>query len=262
MWRSIAPTKSCSASSRRRRISVWAARIVSASRAWARAAELEALAREPLGVLDAARHLRPHDLPADGEVAVERLAQLGGERGEAAVGGAGLVHARGLEQVVDAPVVAERLELGLAELRREREQLLAQAQALVDVVDVHAARAWRDSSATTRPRGSPSRCGHRERLLAEPQRGAPAAPANCSRSTRRARSWTASRWSSAKRAERLLEQRDALVVDHARLGVAAGEAERGLGERVAVAAVAGASAAAANVARAAGRRRAARPRRA
>ena len=89
------------------------------------AAELVGLAREPLGVADAARHLRPHDLPADREVVVERLAQLGGERRQPAVGAPGGVDLRRLEQVVDPPVVAERLQLGLADPRRQPEQLLA-----------------------------------------------------------------------------------------------------------------------------------------
>ena len=211
-------------------------------------AELEALAREPLRVLDAARHLRPHHLPADREVAVERLAQVGGERREAAVRGARLVHARGLEQVVDAPVVGERLQLRLAQLLREREQLFGQPQPLVHVVDVQ------ERAAAGLERGhAPARVaeplGHRERLLAQRLAALRLArelqPVDQPGAQLDGHQVVA----ASKRGEGLLEQRQALVVDHARLGVAAREAERGLRERVVVLRR---SAAALNVARACG----------
>ena len=52
------------------------------------------------------------------------------------MGGARVLDAAGLEQVVDAPVLAERLQLALADRLRQLEQLLAQPQPLVEVVDV------------------------------------------------------------------------------------------------------------------------------
>ena len=120
---------------------------------------------------------------------------------------------------------------------RQREQLLAQPQPLVEVVDVHqrgVARLERDQQ---RARvAEPVR--HLQRLGAE----------RASRS-RLARTAAVDQPRAQLDAEQVVARRSAasassssamrLGVDHARLGVAAGEAERGLGERVAVALLAG-----------------------
>jgi hypothetical protein len=82
------------------------------------------------------RHLLARGLPARREAAQQRLAQLGGQRRELAVllnRGVGVAE---LEEVVDAPVQALDAELDVADARREVEDLGADAQALLEVLDV------------------------------------------------------------------------------------------------------------------------------
>ncbi len=114
-----------------------------------------------------------------------------------------------------------------------------EAQPLVEVVDVQQRRVAALERDRASARGSPSRCAIASAsALSASARSC--GVAKWRRSTSAARSWTASRMVlGAERGQRLLEQRDPLAVDHAGLGVAAGEAERGLGQRVAVAALAG-----------------------
>ena len=131
-------------------------------------------------------------------------------------------------------MVAERLQLALADPRRQREQLLAQPQPLVEVVDVQ----QRGVAALERDQQrarvvEPVR--HRQRLGAERQRALRAAGEVQAVGQPGAQLHGEQRGRRREARERLLEQRDPLAVDHARLGVAAGEAERGLGQRVAVA---------------------------
>ena len=199
MWCSIAPVKSCSASSRRRRISVWAARIVVGVARAGAAAELEALAREPLRVLDAARHLRPHHLPADREVA-DRAAGAG--RWRASRGGG----ARRAPRPRARPRAGRRCASGgrapRAPARPARPRApssSSDSRSRSSTWSMCRSALRRDSSAASARAGRraarPSRAPPRSA-----SRGAPRSPANCSRSTSRARSWTAIRWSVLKRA--------------------------------------------------------------
>ena len=72
--------------------------------------------------------------PTD-EVVVERLAKLVRERRQGVALPRCSVHVGVLEQVVDPPVAAERLQLAVALPLREVDELLAERQALVEVLD-------------------------------------------------------------------------------------------------------------------------------
>ena len=144
---------------------------------------------------------------------------------------------RRFEQVVDPPVVAERLQLGLADPRRQSEQLLAEVEPLGQVVDVQqrgvpALQRGEERARVTQP------LGHRERLGAERQR-ALLGLGEVEPVGQRGPELHAERMILVAEArQRLLQQRDAVVVDDPGLGVAAGDAERGLGQRTALVALA------------------------
>ena len=69
-----------------------------------------------------------------------------------------VLDAAGLEQVVDAPVLAERLQLALADRARRARAAPRSRRSRSSRWSTCSSAAWRDSSATSSARGSPSRC--------------------------------------------------------------------------------------------------------
>src|SRR3954447_25010856 len=97
--------------------------------------ELERLVNASLRVRHAIGGQRPDDLPAGGDVPVQRLAKRVRKRGERAVLAASLLELAGFDQVVDPTVVGEALELAVVDTLRDLEQLLTERKALGQVLD-------------------------------------------------------------------------------------------------------------------------------
>ena len=124
----------------------------------------EGLAGEALGRLDVAGEVGEHALPARREVLEQRLAQLAASALELGVVAARLVGRADLADVEQAPV--HRLRAQRAVLARQRDDLVAERHALVEVLDVQ----QRHVAAHERHRqrlGVAEAPRHRERLGAQ-----------------------------------------------------------------------------------------------
>ena len=186
--------------------------------------ELVRLAREPLGLGHAPAHLRPHDLPAAREVPVAAA-------GAAARRAAPARRARRAPPPSTPPRAGRRCASGgpsasssRTPIRSASARISSSSASRSSRCETCSSAACRLCSAATSASGSPIRRAISS-AAAQREGALLGASAKCSESASRARTRTASgALLVAERVQRLLEQRDPVAVDDARLGVAAGEA--------------------------------------